>query len=304
MSWDLEVIAITNLALLSISLMAFIIYKLDRFRREERLLKRKIEHLNELLDEKSRLPGSRTKTTETHHKSLDSLMDHQMDLLNSSLEMEDLLMHLNSKEFDELKVQFSALKAQSKHAHRLVGELKGQAKASHYRQTRLEETLKEKALKLQVTEANHRELEKQNEVLAKSHERMLDKVEEYEEAKGKLGKTIMENMRLSKEIEEFHILHERQMVEIEELKVANQTQGREMTEDMVNEEMQGLLDETERQLERAERERLFVEEKFLEVVNSLKDQENITDELNRSKTEYDMLEDHFIRLSEKNASNK
>jgi len=300
MSFDAQIIAISNLAVMVLVLTGFVYYKIETFRRLETRLNKRISQLQDLLTENTSETGDQPLSNSRRqqaHQNLNDLTRQQLEMLDTMLDMEEIDDHLNNRELRQLTLHINTLKSQAMQSQKLIETLKADSRISLHRQTALETKVEEKTRRLEKAIAINNELKEHYQIIITAYKAMVQKFRKLQESKEELEHTIGENNRLTTQMDEFKELHHQQMMEIESLKTANQTQSKALITEELN-EFESEFEALQEQLIRTEKERKFLEDQFLDVVNSLDAKETIEDELDRSKKEYTLLEDRFVELSE------
>lgn len=295
MSFDLQVILISNLTIMVIALAGYVVYQRESFRRIEDQLNRRIAHLRAIIEdaETEQLPSNTAR--QQVQENLSNLSRHQLKMIEALLDMENAGAETFSDE--ELKQQLSVMKTEAIKSSKLIETLKADNRIAQQRQKTMDSQLEKTTERLEKAKQINNELKTHYQKLTAGYRIMANRMMRLQESKENLEKSMGENTRLHTQLTESRELINRQIAEIESLSQANQAQSKAPIMEDLN-QLKEEYDDLEAQLQRTEKEKQFLEDQFIEVVNSLDTKENIEDELQRSKKEYSFLEDRFIELND------
>lgn len=243
-----------------------------------------------------------------------STLINQLDALSDSSGGDD-------REKKQLKIHVATLKAQAQTTETILERLKSEAEANRYKLKYLEEKLHKQRLELEKIdglEEKERKTRVKNHTLVKKVKEQNAQLEVYKSLETKVESLQKIKNHLDLKIsQQKHELEKQQRV-IAQLKqhipteetapslpTAQDTQAiintNEEQIDSLQEQVNLLnlqLSESTSALERANREKGFIETQFLDLIESIDQTDDVKSELVRVKKEYSMLEDHFIRMQE------
>ena len=239
---------------------------------------------------------------------------NQLDALSDSSGNDD-------KEKKQLKIHVATLKAQAQTTETILERLKSEAEANRYKLEYLEEKLHKQRLeldKIEGLEDKERKARIRNRTLIKKVKEQNTQLEVYKTLETKVESLQKIKNHLDLKIsQQTHELEKQQRV-IAKLKqkisideTATFLPIEQETKDICSEN-EGQIDQLQEQLsllnlqlsestsalERANREKDFIETQFLDLIESIDKKDDVKSELVRVKKEYSMLEDHFIRIQE------
>lgn len=257
-------------------------------------------------------------------EAMSNLNDSQRTLIDQL----ETLSHQQSgddREKKQLKIHVATLKAQAQATETMIERLKQELEANRYRLTHLESKLQKSEQKLEHFQAirdkaKHalsqqkalsQQIQHQEKQLV-SYQALEQQHNSLKKIKNHLDNTITQQHReleqSQEKISNLQSLLEQSQFEtysaIDSLNIseANVVEIDEI--EMLNNKLVKLEDEVKEStgaLERANREKEFLETQFLEMIDSLEQAKDAKHELSRVKKEYSMLEERFIMMHEDNA---
>ncbi|MBL4881911.1 MAG: hypothetical protein JKX82_11430 [Oleispira sp.] len=300
-----------NLLVLLIISWGYIYFKIKKTASNEVLISGKIQHLKEIFAKHKKDDGNAPigieefKLQQECIANLQKINQQQQDAMAEIEEIE------NNEGLDQetkeryIKAQLASLKAQSDAYEDTVSILRKQINQGNNRLTFIEEKLliqKQELIKLRLLR-DKSEMDNLNNDLNTDNTESNDQttpVEIQENSKDILNEMSVTITQQKQKIEnqnsELEQLMQGYLILEEESKSATTTDS-ETDSDMTS--ITNDISEIELALERALTEKNFLETQFLDLLDSNDTEVQLKDELKRTKTEYMMLEEHFIDLAEK-----
>ncbi|MBL4798888.1 MAG: hypothetical protein JKY50_15840 [Oleispira sp.] len=289
----------------------YIYFKIKKTASNEVLISGKIQHLKEIFAKHKKDDGNAPigieefKLQQECIANLQKINQQQQDAMAEIEEIE------NNEGLDQetkeryIKAQLASLKAQSDAYEDTVSILRKQINQGNNRLTFIEEKLliqKQELIKLRLLR-DKSEMDNLNNDLNTDNTESNDQttpVEIQENSKDILNEMSVTITQQKQKIEnqnsELEQLMQGYLILEEESKSATTTDS-ETDSDMTS--ITNDISEIELALERALTEKNFLETQFLDLLDSNDTEVQLKDELKRTKTEYMMLEEHFIDLAEK-----
>lgn len=320
MNIQVLIVIAVNLTLLILVSWVFFIFTLGSFKQTNTRLSRSLDAAIKAFDQLKRLlerqqienqPVGKDddalasfiddieKTTE----ALDSLEDAKSEQAQSFAKIEAVADSL--KEDDkvrQLKVELSALKLKMEFGDNLITNMKVQATANRHRLTVMEDKLEE---------AKHfprriKSLEDLQRKLREENKQSEDKMNEQALTIKKLRYAKAENSKMKKTLDEYIAKNKKSEVLIHGLreKLASvQAMAEETKQSMENFKNQPAinvddcdLQELQDTLDRALREKQFIEDQYLELLDKVDESTEVADQLQRTQNECAMLEQSYLTL--------
>jgi len=294
-------IIIINLSLLLAISWGYIIFRIKKTIINEKKILTKIKTLKGVIDkhnksEPKEINDENSKLQYDCISNLKSINDNQIEIINEI----DRIDKDNNLDFETkekyIKAELGKLKSQANNYENTIKMLKENIEQSSYRLSFAEDKL----LKQKEEILNLRNIKDKNEITSKRNISLNNeniKLRSIIEDKKTNTKLANELSKHKNKIEEqgselSQLMKEYVKLEQEMKKTPKQTT--DSTNDIDNN-----IREIEFALERALTEKDFLESQFLELLDNHDEQLQLKDELKRTKTEYLMLEEHFIDLADK-----
>ncbi len=294
-------ISINLLVLLLIS-WGYIFFRIKKTMANEVLIAEKINNIKEVIAKHKKDNNNPLGEAEfkIQQECLDNLQTINQQQLEAMAEIEEVE-HNDSLDQESkerlIKAQLASLKAQSDAYDDTINILRKQVVQGNNRLSFIEEKLlkqkqellKIKAIedKLEIDRLKSAELNKENIELKEKIDNQTANHESLDEMSETITQQRQKIENQSNELEQ--LMQEYSRLE-EESKHAKESDFEHIENDM---------SEIEFALERALTEKDFLESQFLDLLDNHDTQIKLKDELKRTKTEYMMLEEHFIDLAEK-----
>lgn len=298
-----------NLLVLLIISWGYIYFRIKKTASNEVLISGKIQHLKEIFAKHKKDDGNTPigieefKLQQECIANLQKINQQQQDAMAEIEKIE------NNEGLDQetkeryIKAQLASLKAQSDAYEDTVSILRKQINQGNNRLTFIEEKLliqKQELIKLRLLRDKSEMDNLKNNELNTENENLKSQVENQEKSNSTLNDMSVtitqQKQKIEKQNSELEQLMQGYLILEEESKNATTAES-EADSDM--ESIANDISEIELALERALTEKDFLETQFLDLLDSNDTEVQLKDELKRTKTEYMMLEEHFIDLAEK-----
>jgi hypothetical protein len=204
----------------------------------------------------------------------------------------------------ELMVQLSTLKAQFAESEQLIARMKTQASNNRHQLKVLEEKLErqsDQSRRIKGLEDQERRLRREIKLLTQG-------AEERDEKLRRMGRTQKENTQLRAKISEYFAKNKRSEELVKELQ--QRLNAAQRTAEETRQALEQLqtqppinpsdfeLGELKEALERTLREKQFIEEQYLELLDQVETADDVAEQLQRSQKECAMLEQSYLQLIE------
>jgi electron transfer flavoprotein alpha subunit len=206
MSSSVQVIVIVNLAVMVMGLAGFVAYQLAQHHQIKRGLAGQNQQLKSLL---ARLRGALQADPEADSRDdhrADSLLTHQRNILNATLDLEERIAHADPNVATILAGQLNALKVEAGDAHKMAEQLGSQAHSRRVRRLSLENKLKQKQAALNKARSVNGKLKDHYAKIKFAHKQMLERLMELRTTKEQLTQAADENRRLNAQLDDLHRL--------------------------------------------------------------------------------------------------
>ena len=295
-------IMINLLVLLAIS-WGYIFFRLKKTAANELVIAEKIQNLKDIVTKHKKdnsnqpMSADEFKLQQECISNLQMINQQQQEIMVEIEEIE------NNDELDQetkeryIKAQLASLKAQSDAYDDTVSILRKQIKQGNNRLSFIEEKLliqKQELIKLRIIEDKFEIDKLKNIELSDENSDLKRRVKNQETNKNTLNEMSDTIVQQKQKIENQDSELEQLMQEYIRL----EEESKNVTETNI-ESIENDMSEIEFALERALTEKDFLESQFLDLLDNHDTQIQLKDELKRTKTEYMMLEEHFIDLAEK-----
>ena len=298
-----------NLLLLLIISWGYIYFRIKKTASNEILISGKIQHLKEIFAKHKKDDGNAPIAIEEFKLQQECIANLQIINQQQHDAMAEIENIENNDSLDQetkeryIKAQLASLKAQSDAYEDTVSILRKQINQGNNRLTFIEEKLliqKQELIKLRLLRDKSEMDNLKNNELNTENENLKSQVENQEKSNSTLNDMSVtitqQKQKIEKQNSELEQLMQGYLILEEESKNAT-TADSETDSDM--ESIANDISEIELALERALTEKDFLETQFLDLLDSNDTEVQLKDELKRTKTEYMMLEEHFIDLAEK-----
>lgn len=294
---------VINLSLLLTISLGYIFFRIKKTTANDILITEKIQQLKDIV-KKHKKENSNTPMEAAEFKlQQECIADLQVinqQQLETIVEIEETESNENlDQETKEryIKAQLASLKAQSNAYEDTVSILRKQINQGNNRLSFIEEKLlkqKQELIKLRVLEGKFEIDKLKNIELNKKNIELKNRVKNQESDKHSLNEMSDTIVKQRQKIENQNSELEQLMQEYLRLEEESKNEIGSDIEYIAKE-----MSEIEFALERALTEKDFLENQFLDLLDDNDNQVKLKDELKRTKTEYLMLEEHFIDLEEK-----
>jgi hypothetical protein len=294
---------VINLSLLLTISLGYIFFRIKKTTANDILITKKIQQLKDIV-KKHKKENSNTPMEAAEFKlQQECIADLQVinqQQLETIVEIEETESNENlDQETKEryIKAQLASLKAQSNAYEDTVSILRKQINQGNNRLSFIEEKLlkqKQELIKLRVLEGKFEIDKLKNIELNKKNIELTNRVKNQESDKHSLNEMSDTIVKQRQKIENQNSELEQLMQEYLRLEEESKNEIGSDIEYIAKE-----MSEIEFALERALTEKDFLESQFLDLLDDNDNQVKLKDELKRTKTEYLMLEEHFIDLAEK-----
>ncbi len=292
-----------NLLIFLLISLGYIYFKIQKSAANEVLISNKIQQLKDIVSKHKKsnsnapLAQEEFKLQQVCIKNLQMINQQQQDAMAEieKIENDDSLDQESKERY--IKAQLASLKAQSDAYEDTISILRKQIDQGNNRLSFIEEKLlkqKQELINLRIIEDQHELNKLRNVELNTENNELKSWVEKQEVTKNTLSEmsdTIsQQKQKIDNQNSELEQLMQEYLRLEEESKHAKDNDTGSIENDM---------SEIEFALERALTEKDFLESQFLDLLDNHDTQIKLKDELKRTKTEYLMLEEHFIDLAEK-----
>ena len=292
-----------NLLVLLLISWGYIFFRIRKTIANEIIISEKLQNIKKVIAKHKKEKNTVSLEEEefkVQQECLDNLQTINQQQLEAMAEIEEIEHNDNlDQESKErlIKAQLASLKAQSDGYDDTISILRKQVVQGNNRLSFIEEKLlkqKQELLKiktmedkLEIDRLKNAELNKENTALKQQIDNQSTRHSAMEEMSETITRQKQKIENQSSELEQ--LMQEYSRLE-EESKQAKESDFEHIENDM---------SEIEFALERALTEKDFLESQFLDLLDNHDTQIKLKDELKRTKTEYLMLEEHFIDLAEK-----
>lgn len=292
-----------NLLILLIISWGYIYFKIQKTAANETLITTKIQQLKDIVSKHKKsnsnapLAKEEFKLQQECIKNLQVINQQQQDAMAEieKIEDDDSLDQESKERY--IKAQLASLKAQSDAYEDTIGILRTQINQGNNRLSFIEEKLltqKQELIKLRTIEDQHKLNQLKNIELSTENIELKSWVEQQKTTKDSLSEMSDTINQQKHKIDNQNSELEQLMQEYLRLEEESKNVKSNNIESIEND-----ISEIEFALERALTEKDFLESQFLDLLDNHDTQIKLKDELKRTKTEYLMLEEHFIDLAEK-----
>jgi chromosome segregation ATPase len=297
------IFACINLLIFLIISLGYIYFKVHKTAANEEIITNKIQQLKDIVSkhkkENSNVPLDKEefKLQQECITNLQVINQQQQDVMAEieKIENDDSLDQESKERY--IKAQLASLKAQSDAYEDTISILRKQISQGNNRLTFIEEKLlkqKQELIKLRIMEDKVEINKLKNIELNDENKELKSKVNKQQINKNKINE-------MSDTITQQKNKIDNQNSELEQL-MQEYLRLEEESKNVKDGDIQSIendMTEIEFALERALTEKDFLETQFLDLLDNHDTQIKLKDELKRTKTEYMMLEEHFIDLAEK-----
>jgi hypothetical protein len=294
---------IINLSVLLVISWGYIFFRIKKISSNEVLITEKIQQLKDIVTKHKKdntnapMGADEFKLQQECIANLQTINQQQQETMVEIEEIENND-HLDQETKERyIKAQLASLKAQSDAYDDTVSILRKQITQGNNRLSFIEEKLlkqKQELIKLRVMEDKFEIDKLKNIELNDENIELKSKMENQEVNNTTLNEMsdtiVQQKQKIQNQGSELEQLMQEYLRLEEESKNVTDSGIESITNDM---------SEIEFALERALTEKDFLETQFLDLLDNHDTQIQLKDELKRTKTEYMMLEDHFIDLAEK-----
>ena len=295
-------ICINLLILLMIS-WGYIYFKIQKTAANEVLITTKIQQLKNIVSKHKKLNSNAPLAKEEFKLQQECIKNLQVINQQQQAAMAEINKIENDDSLDQeskeryIKAQLASLKAQSDAYEDTIGILRTQINQGNNRLSFIEEKLlkqKQELINLRIIEDQDKLNQLKNIELTTENTELKSWVEQQEVEKNSTSE-------MSEIIHQQKQKIDNQNSELEQL-MQEYLRLEEESKDVQSNKVESIendMSEIEFALERALTEKDFLESQFLDLLDNHDTQIKLKDELKRTKTEYMMLEEHFIGLAEK-----
>jgi hypothetical protein len=295
-------ICINLLILLMIS-WGYIYFKIQKTAANEVLITTKIQQLKNIVSKHKKLNSNAPLAKEEFKLQQECIKNLQVINQQQQAAMAEINKIENDDSLDQeskeryIKAQLASLKAQSDAYEDTIGILRTQINQGNNRLSFIEEKLlkqKQELINLRIIEDQDKLNQLKNIELTTENTELKSWVEQQEVEKNSTSE-------MSEIIHQQKQKIDNQNSELEQL-MQEYLRLEEESKDVQSNKVESIendMSEIEFALERALTEKDFLESQFLDLLDNHDTQIKLKDELKRTKTEYMMLEEHFIDLAEK-----
>lgn len=295
-------ICINLLILLMIS-WGYIYFKIQKTAANEVLITTKIQQLKNIVSKHKKLNSNAPLAKEEFKLQQECIKNLQVINQQQQAAMAEINKIENDDSLDQeskeryIKAQLASLKAQSDAYEDTIDILRTQINQGNNRLSFIEEKLlkqKQELINLRIIEDQDKLNQLKNIELTTENTELKSWVEQQEVEKNSTSE-------MSEIIHQQKQKIDNQNSELEQL-MQEYLRLEEESKDVQSNKVESIendMSEIEFALERALTEKDFLESQFLDLLDNHDTQIKLKDELKRTKTEYMMLEEHFIDLAEK-----
>jgi hypothetical protein len=281
----------------------YIYFKIQKAAANEVLITTKIQQLKNIVSKHKKLNSNAPLAKEEFKLQQECIKNLQVINQQQQAAMAEIDKIENDDSLDQeskeryIKAQLASLKAQSDAYEDTIGILRTQINQGNNRLSFIEEKLlkqKQELINLRIIEDQDKLNQLKNIELTTENTELKSWVEQQEVEKNSTSE-------MSEIIHQQKQKIDNQNSELEQL-MQEYLRLEEESKDVQSNKVESIendMSEIEFALERALTEKDFLESQFLDLLDNHDTQIKLKDELKRTKTEYMMLEEHFIDLAEK-----
>jgi hypothetical protein len=281
----------------------YIYFKIQKTAANEVLITTKIQQLKNIVSKHKKLNSNAPLAKEEFKLQQECIKNLQVINQQQQAAMAEIDKIENDDSLDQeskeryIKAQLASLKAQSDAYEDTIGILRTQINQGNNRLSFIEEKLlkqKQELINLRIIEDQDKLNQLKNIELTTENTELKSWVEQQEVEKNSTSE-------MSEIIHQQKQKIDNQNSELEQL-MQEYLRLEEESKDVQSNKVESIendMSEIEFALERALTEKDFLESQFLDLLDNHDTQIKLKDELKRTKTEYMMLEEHFIDLAEK-----
>jgi hypothetical protein len=281
----------------------YIYFKIQKAAANEVLITTKIQQLKNIVSKHKKLNSNAPLAKEEFKLQQECIKNLQVINQQQQAAMDEIDKIENDDSLDQeskeryIKAQLASLKAQSDAYEDTIGILRTQINQGNNRLSFIEEKLlkqKQELINLRIIEDQDKLNQLKNIELTTENTELKSWIEQQEVEKNSTSE-------MSEIIHQQKQKIDNQNSELEQL-MQEYLRLEEESKDVQSNKVESIennMSEIEFALERALTEKDFLESQFLDLLDNHDTQIKLKDELKRTKTEYMMLEEHFIDLAEK-----